>query len=356
MRETLLKLDRELAFQTSARFDLLAGDHVPHVELGARDVEGSISRAIAKGEGVITITGRMGSGKSSVLATVTEGLDEGFVPLRVSVVGVEAGSPVAFARHAIQEIRSLPDVSFRKHETRALQRAAAHERRIGRGRELRAGFEIAAGPVLTPKVIGDIRTTAHEELTLSVDPAAVLTGLQRVFDAFWQAKRCPVLIVDDTDHWGGSLEVANAFFDQTARALERQDAVVVVAAQSDYTALSGYQGVRNRFTAEVALPALPDPELGLTRILQRRIDSAGVATTVDNVFAEDALHILVASYVDSESDGQAGDMRRTLAVARNALELAVEEPGAQQVQSGHAKEALARNPLMPGSGLRLQPT
>jgi Cdc6-like AAA superfamily ATPase len=355
MRDELLRLDRELAFQTSARFDLLASDHVPHVELGARDVEGAVERAIAKGEGVIAVTGRMGSGKSSVLAAVTDGLDEGFVPLRVSVVGVEAGSPVAFARHAIQEIVSLPHVSFTKHEARALERAAAREQRVARGRELRAGFEIAAGPALSPKVVADIKTTAQEELALSVDPAAVLTGLQRVYDAFWHVKRCPVLIVDDTDHWGGSPEVADAFFDQTARALERQDAVVVVAAQSDYTALPGYQGVRTRFTAEVALPALPDPLLGLRRILQRRVDSAGVAAQVEDLFADDALRLLASSYAESERDGEAGDMRRTLAVVRNALELAVEEPGAQQVQLGHVQEALARNPLTPGSGLQLLP-
>ena len=64
-------LDRELAFQTSARYDLLAATHVAHVELGAPDLEEQLGRAIAKAEGVIAVTGRIGAGKSSLISSVT---------------------------------------------------------------------------------------------------------------------------------------------------------------------------------------------------------------------------------------------------------------------------------------------
>ena len=107
-RDVLALLDREMAFQTSVRFDLLAETHVPLAQLGGPDLEAQLAQAIAKAEGVIAVTGRIGSGKSSLIAAVTDTLNEGFVPLRVSVVGIEAGQPAAFARHAMIEIRESP--------------------------------------------------------------------------------------------------------------------------------------------------------------------------------------------------------------------------------------------------------
>jgi hypothetical protein len=95
-----------------------------------------------------------------------------------------------------------------------------------------------------------------------------------VLDAFWRLGRCPVLIVEDTDHWGGERELADAFFDHTARALGRLDAVTIVQAQTTYTELDGYRCIRETFTAELHLPAPPDPRAALITILQRRISCA----------------------------------------------------------------------------------
>ena len=128
MRKLLQRLDAEFVFQTSGRFDLLAGGHVPYSTLGARDVDGALRRGIERAEGVITVVGRMGSGKSSLIAAVADGLDEGFVPLRVSVIGVEAGKPAAFARHAMTEIRDLPQARLTAHEKQAVERATAERR------------------------------------------------------------------------------------------------------------------------------------------------------------------------------------------------------------------------------------
>jgi hypothetical protein len=350
-REALVSLDRELAFQTSARYDLLAATHVAYAELGAPDLEEQLGRAIAKAEGVIAVIGRIGAGKSSLISAVTSGLNEGFVPLRISVVGVEAGDPAAFARHAMLEIRDLPETRLAEHERRALARDTALARTAERRTELRAGFEIAAGEVFTPKILGDLQKIAAETLTHGVDAAEILAGLQRLLDAFWRLGRCPVLIVDDTDHWGGEPAAAEAFFDTTARTLGRLDAVTVVQAQTAYTQLDGYRRVRETFTAELHLPALPDPRAALVAILQRRIDGAGVQARVSDLFETGGLDLLRDAYLETAAGGRAGDVRHALVVARTALELAVEDELAERVGTGQVQEALARNPLSPGSAL-----
>lgn len=351
MREALEELYRQFAFQTSGRFDLLPGDHLPYAVLGAPDVDGDLQRCIERGEGAISVVGRMGSGKSSLIAAVADGLDEGFVPLRVSVIGVEARDPAAFARHAIAEIRDLPDAQLTRHEQLALDRAAAERRTITSERELRVGFTIGGGSVLTGEVVGDIKRAAAEELAARVDPGATLRGMQRLLDVFWKLKRCPVILIEDTDHWGGSPEVASSFFDQTARALGGLDAVTVVAAQTDYTRLDGYLRLRDKLTGEVLLPQLPDPDRGLTRILESRMRAVDVDVPLDRILDRSGLDLLWQGYVESACDGQAGDLRRTLAAMRVALEIALSEPTAECVTRGHVEEALARTPLAPSSAL-----
>jgi Cdc6-like AAA superfamily ATPase len=353
MRETLETLDGEFAFQTSGRFDLLAGEHVPYTALGASDVDADLARAIERAEGVITVVGRMGSGKSSLIASVADGLTEEFLPLRVSVVGVEVSDAAAFARHSITEIRDSPVAQLSRHEERALNRATAQRETRGRSstRELRAGLRIAAGPVLTAEVVGDIKRGAKEELERAADPVDALGGLRRLFDVFWKLGRCPVLIVEDTDHWGGMPDVAEAFFDQTARAFAMMDATMVVATQSDYTSLDGYRRIRDKLTAEIALPCLPEVEHGLSAVVTRRMESVGVSQPIDSVLAPEALKLLAQSYAESVNDGNAGDLRRTLSVMRAALEVALDEPATEVVARGHVQEAMARTPLAPSSAL-----
>jgi hypothetical protein len=351
MRDTLEILDRQFAFQTSGRFDLLAHEHIAYASLGAADVDTALRRSIERAEGVITVVGRMGSGKSSLIAAVTDRLDEGFVPLRVSVIGVEAGDAVAFSRHAITEIRELPDVQLSAHEARALDRATATTRTQGTTRELRAGFQIAAGTVLTARVMADIKRAASDELQRVTDPADAVRGTQRLFDSFWKLKRCPVVIVEDTDHWGGSPEIADAFFDHTARAFATMDAVMVVATQSDYTRLDGYRRIRDKLTAEIVLPRLPNVEPALVTVLQRRMASAETRKPLDHVLEPEGLQLLWESYLESVSDDRAGDLRRTLAVMRAAIDIALAEPTAQLVTAGHVQEAIAKTPLAPSSAL-----
>lgn len=92
-----------------------------------------------------------------------------------SVIGVEAGDPAAFARHAITEIRDVPATQLTRHEAHALDRASVEHRSQTSTRELRAGFEIAGGAVLTGKVVGDIKRAAGEELAHVTDPSSALS-------------------------------------------------------------------------------------------------------------------------------------------------------------------------------------
>jgi hypothetical protein len=351
MRRTLQKLDEQFVFQTSGRFDLLAGDHVAYSIFGASDADGALRRSIERAEGVTTVVGRMGSGKSSIIAAVVTGLDEGFLPLRISVIGVEAGDPAAFARHAITEICELPDTQLSRHEVVALDRAKAEHKTQRATRELRAGFEIAAGAILNAKVVGDIKRAASEELKRSADPSDAFRGIQRLLDTFWRIKRCPVLIVEDTDHWGGSPQIADAFFDQTARAFANLDAAMVVATQNDYTRLEGYRRIRDRLTGEVLLPRLPNVGEGLRTLIERRMSSAGIDVALNDVLETQGLELLCDCYLESVVGSDAGDLRRTLAVMRAAVDIALADATAQRVTRGHVDEAIARTPLALPSAL-----
>jgi Cdc6-like AAA superfamily ATPase len=69
------------------------------------------------------------------------------------------------------------------------------------------------------------------------------------------------------------------------------------------------------------------------------------------VLEPQGLELLAKSYLESVSDGQAGDLRRSLAVMRAAVDIALAEATAQHVTRGHIQEAIARTPLAPPSAL-----
>lgn len=79
--------------------------------------------------------------------------------------------------------------------------------------------------------------------------------------------------------------------------------------------------------------------------------SAGVSATLQEVLEHQGLQLLSQSYLESVTNGQAGDLRRTLAIMRAALDIALSEPTAQLVGSGHVQEAIARTPVTPSSAL-----
>ncbi len=126
---------------------------------------------------------------------------------------------------------------------------------------------------------------------------------------------------------------------------------MIVATQSDYTSLDGYVRVRDRLTAEIKLPRLPNVEKGLTTVLEARMTSAGITRALSDVLEPEGLRLLARSYLESVTDRQAGDLRRTIAVMRAAIDTALADPAAQLVTGGHVQEAVAKTPLAPASAL-----
>ncbi|MFI4977830.1 MAG: hypothetical protein ACHQC8_04005 [Solirubrobacterales bacterium] len=92
-------------------------------------------------------------------------------------------------------------------------------------------------------------------------------------------------------------------------------------------------------------------EHGLTIVLQRRMSLAGVQAPIQDILEPEGLQLLSQSYIESVTDGRAGDLRRTIAVMRAALDIALGEPTAQRVTRGHVEEGMARTPLVPSSAL-----
>src|ERR1035438_2422975 len=95
--------------------------------------------------------------------------------------------------------------------------------------------------------------------------------------------------------------------------------------------LDGYRRIRDKLTAEVSLPRLPNVAQRLATVLQRRMSSAGVDAVLQDVLEPQGLQLLSKSYLESVTDGQAGDLRRTLSVMRAAVDIALAEATAQRV-------------------------
>jgi len=76
-----------------------------------------------------------------------------------------------------------------------------------------------------------------------------------------------------------------------------------------------------------------------------------VRAALQEALEHQGLKLLAHSYLESAPNGEAGDLRRTLAVMRSALDIALSDATAQLVSRGHVQEAIARTPVTPSSAL-----
>jgi hypothetical protein len=342
---SLEALDSAYAFHTSGRFELLASEHVPFVKLGATDADGALLEAIASDEGVVCVLGISGAGKSSLIGSVTEDLPAHYVPLRIPVAAATQAmaSIGGFSRHALERFSKLELDPLTKRHERAIQRALAVERTITRGRSGTVEATIGGGtPVLNAKLGGAFRLQAEEELKVATSDQTALQALQDTLDVLRGARLIPVLIVEDTDHWAATPEIASTFFDQVVRALSKGaplDAITVVAVQPVHQRSTGYVGVRELLAFEIQVPRLPSPGTGLRVLLTSRIASVSGYGHAEEVFSSPALDLMAKAYLEDYS------FRRTLSVARAALQQAVSDE-AELIEAGHVQHGMAQYPAL----------
>lgn len=345
----LEQLDAAHAFHTSGRFELLAVEHVPFVQLGATDADAELRRAIESDEGVACVLGISGAGKSSLIGSVTEHLPPQFVPLRIPVAAATdaIASVGGFSRHTLERFTQGDTEPLTSRHLRAIERALATERTTTKTRRFGAGMSGgAAGPVLSTKLSADFQLQASEELKHATSDQAALQALQQTLDVLRKKGLVPVLIIEDTDHWAGTPEVASAFFDHVVRVLSKGtalDAVTVVAVQPVHQDSDGYRAVRELLTLELAVPELPRPVAGLRVLLASRITHAEIDASVGEVFLDPAVALMAKAYAEDRS------LRRTLSVARAALQQAVSD-GAEVIAPGHVQHGMAQYPAAVNAG------
>jgi hypothetical protein len=339
----LAALDREHAFHTTGRFELLASEHVPFVDMGAADVDGALRDAICADDGVVCVLGVSGAGKSSLIGGVTEQLAARYVPLRIPVATeTNAVTSVGgFCRHALERFTELDLEPITSRHQRAIERALATERKTTRRRVFGIRAMLGGGtPVLNAKLGADFQLQAAEELKFAESDQAAALALQAALDVMRTATLVPVLIVEDTDHWVTTPEIASRFFDQVVRVLSKGialDAVTVVAVQPVHQQSDGYAAVRELLTREVSIPPLPEPRSGLEVLLTSRIRHAVHSGDARQVFTAAALDLMAKSYLEDRS------FRRTLSVARAALQQAVSDASAA-IEAGHVQHGMAQYP------------
>jgi hypothetical protein len=277
---------------------------------------------------------------------VTEQLPARYIPLRIPVAAASDAitSVGGFSRHSLERFTQLDLDPLTKRHERAIERALATERKTTRGRTFGLAGGFGGGvPVFNAKLGGNFQLQAAEELKFAASDQSAVRALQQALDVLGAAKFAPVLIIEDTDHWAGTPEIASKFFDQVVRVLSKGtalDAVTLVAVQPVHQQSDGYTGVRELLAVEVSVPELPDPKSGLRVLLSSRIRHVASNGRAEDIFTEAALDLVAKAYVEDHS------FRRTLSVARAALQQAVSDASAT-IEAGHVQHGMAQYPAAP---------
>jgi hypothetical protein len=332
-----------VALLPTARWEELAADHVPFDDLSdIPDTEERLRREIRQDHSAVVVGGR-GGGKTSVIASVTDGLkSEGFVPLRIGVIAAERDAildPARFAKHVVQEVLAQQDAQVESWQRAGLVEATAEEVTIvTSGPQLSASATLGVKPV-EASMTGKLRSGSRQLLrtfdtSTAVDALKRLVGIVNYGDGSDESRHQPVFVVEDTDAWLGDpfdTELVEAFFQRDLRMLVNEvPAPTVVSAHPEYLETAGFRAVQDRL-GRVEIPVFDDAMQPLSRILQHRIDRAKVAAPVQSIFDAGALGQLAELYADSGAN-----LRAVLLVAHYALE---ERPGAAVVTADDVQYA-----------------
>lgn len=359
-RDVLVEL-RERGALGDRHYEALEALHVPWDDLvGGSRVEGEIGR-VARSGGHLAVVGPSGTGKSSVLAAVLGQLAPDvpahLVPVRVPMSVVERGvvDPGDFARHIVRQVIdwAAPDLPSRREQQAIEERIADLSRRSRRAR--RRGFALNVPLALvsprlaavTAGLASDIEVSAGgwESRVRGGEPWHALGDLVAVFRG---RDLEPFFVLDDTDIWLRSVYADEAevlvrgFVANVRTMITEVDCGLALQVHTEYLRCPAMAETARRLQL-VELPRLPDPVAGLVRILDRRMEVAGIAGGTADAFAEPALRDLATVYEEAH-----GDLRLVLALADEAVGEALQDESAGLVGRAAVRAARAKRAgLMP---------
>ena len=291
--------------------------------------EGSASEAVA-------VVGPSGVGKSSFVAAVSARLPDSYAAIRLPVSAVadptDTGEMLKLSLGTILEVIKL-DAAEREevHIERADQRTAS------RAPTGFTGGRIGGGPI--PAAIDVEVGSLRQEFVANKLDGEYLTGVSRVVAILRTKGITPVFVFEDTEAIVGGGDAgarADGFFRGPLHQFVQEiDAPSLIAVQTHLTGSSPFK----RLAAGMEIIRLPQfgsaAREAIVRILQRRVDLAGLECPLVDILADDGLDGLVQFYDDT-----GGDVRRTLAAAQDAADGAA-GMGSERVKAGHVRVGAA---------------
>ena len=356
-KEALSILREGNALAQTLTFEELEAYHVPFDDLtGKRSVEHQV-KYWGTCRGRIALIGDSGAGKSSVLASafgsLSEELPDGLVPTRIPVA-IAGGETIVdvggFGRHLVKHILTwaAPEaLSAKEHEDLESQ-LAQMERRTGKRR--RVGFSLGSGSLLpvNANLSADL-TGASSDFEAALDSGDVVRAIKRLVALFRARDLEPFFVFDDTDAWlqlpgqeEATERLATGFFGKNVRMLSREiDCGFALAVHRSYLELPAYQQVAESLEA-IEIPLLPDPNVAIRAILQRRIDVDALSVKLEDAFEDAAVAALAGAYSDVP------DLRKVMATAGLAVRKVYDDPDSDIVTEGAIIAARAERDTLRG--------
>jgi hypothetical protein len=325
--EILEVLEETRAFEATHRFEHLSDFHVPFDHLTGSGTTEAPLQKLAERQGKVALVAPSGAGKSSVIASVlgplAEDLDESIVPLRIPVAtlkGEAATEPTTFSQHLLETVVRYSSEILSPDERAALTRSAADQVNT-QGRE--HGRHFSAG---APKLLLDLGVAAEvksgaEHFVNEQSGGAAIEGAARLVEVFRSHDREPFFILDDSDRWirvagKDQIAVADDFFRGIVPLLAREiDCGFVIAVHTQYLDLESYREAKQLLSRTIDLPLPGDAAAAIEKILDRRIEVAGVQARSNDLLEAQAIELLAELYRRDRS------LRMMLATVNRATQL-----------------------------------
>lgn len=323
--------------------------HVPFDELVGRSATEAVLQREMRTGGRVAVTGRSGTGKSSVITYCLDELADTVADLRIPVAA-EADELVTdvgrFAAHMTALLLRQAQAARAMSVDDRAQALAAVSGPVTR--ELRRTSHIGLG---LPRwlLMGDAAAEAESVLSAAAEPSTteIIDTLQHLIAVVAARSQQPVLVLDDSDAWlataiGDRTPLIGPFFGRVLPILVSEvGGSWVVAVHDHYLARADFPRDTSALVTSVAVPPLPD-RAALIRILSARIEGSLLdpdPAAVAGVIAEPALDAIYDRYQRSD-----GNIRLPLQLAHTALQVAWEED-ADEVTHNHVQVAATRFPF-----------